>query len=185
MRISVLSNDLPEPNYYRRSSDAAVQRPPYIFCKQDGSVSLSHSPPKKPCLSPFPLSHNLFFSLLFRAGANPWRIVDQIRNKLKIPAAALQIPIGAEDAFEGVIDLVRWKVIRHEGKQGYVPVWFSTTPEGKHFLTFFFAIAKKSSRAMIYLQSSSSRPRASGLSLSRLWRMWTTTLPSSSWKRSL
>ncbi len=53
-----------------------------------------------------------------RPGANPWRIVDQIRQKLKIAAAAVQVPIGVEDELRGVVDLVRWKAIYHEGEKG-------------------------------------------------------------------
>jgi elongation factor G len=49
-------------------------------------------------------------------------VIDQIRRKLRIPAAALQIPIGSEEALEGLIDLVRMKSIRHAGSQGYVPL---------------------------------------------------------------
>lgn len=52
------------------------------------------------------------------AGANPFRIVNQIRQKLRMPAAALQIPIGAEDGFKGVVDLVRWKAVYNEGVKG-------------------------------------------------------------------
>jgi elongation factor G len=63
------------------------------------------------------------------AGANPFRIVNQIRQKLRMPAAAVQIPIGTENNFEGVIDLVRWKAIYNEGVKGCatkrtIPVWF-------------------------------------------------------------
>jgi elongation factor G len=43
-----------------------------------------------------------------RPAANPWRIVNQIRSKLRIPAAAVQVPIGIEDEFKGVVDLVHW-----------------------------------------------------------------------------
>jgi elongation factor G len=55
-----------------------------------------------------------------RAGANPWRVVNQIRTKLRIPAAALQVPIGVEDELKGVVDLVRWKAIYNEGLKGFV-----------------------------------------------------------------
>ena len=55
-----------------------------------------------------------------RAGANPWRVVNQIRTKLRIPAAAVQIPIGVEDELKGVVDLVRWKAIYNQGQKGYV-----------------------------------------------------------------
>ncbi|ORX49145.1 translation elongation factor G [Hesseltinella vesiculosa] len=59
-----------------------------------------------------------FINKMDRAGANPFRIVDQLRNKLKLTAAAVQIPIGAEDQFQGVVDLVRWKAYYNEGDSG-------------------------------------------------------------------
>ncbi|KAJ1990914.1 Elongation factor G, mitochondrial [Coemansia spiralis] len=59
-----------------------------------------------------------FINKMDRAGANPTRIIDQIRNKLKIPAAALQVPIGAEDAFEGVVDILSKKAIYNRGTRG-------------------------------------------------------------------
>lgn len=61
-----------------------------------------------------------FINKMDRAGANPWRVIDQVRSKLKMPAAAVQVPIGAEDAFEGLIDLIRWKTIYNEGEKGSV-----------------------------------------------------------------
>ncbi|CAG8506661.1 12694_t:CDS:10 [Ambispora leptoticha] len=59
-----------------------------------------------------------FINKLDRIGANPFNIIDQIRQKLKIPAAALQIPIGVEDEFKGVVDLIRWKALYNEGNRG-------------------------------------------------------------------
>jgi elongation factor G len=56
-----------------------------------------------------------------RAGANPWRVVNQIRTKLRMPAAAVHVPIGVEDELEGVVDLVRWKAIYNQGHKGYAP----------------------------------------------------------------
>jgi elongation factor G len=61
-----------------------------------------------------------FINKMDRAGANPWRVIDQVRNKLKMRAAAVQIPIGSEDVFEGVVDLVRWKAVYNEGDKGIV-----------------------------------------------------------------
>lgn len=54
------------------------------------------------------------------AGANPWKVVEALRTKLKMHAAALQIPMGAEDNFKGVIDLLKWKALSFEGIDGYV-----------------------------------------------------------------
>lgn len=55
-----------------------------------------------------------------RPGADPWRIVNQIRTKLRIPAAAVQVPIGVEDEFKGVVDLVNMKAIYNQGAKGCV-----------------------------------------------------------------
>ncbi|KAL1847058.1 Elongation factor G, mitochondrial [Paecilomyces lecythidis] len=59
-----------------------------------------------------------FINKMDRMGANPFKAIDQINNKLKIPAAAVQVPIGAEDEFEGVVDLIRMKAIYNEGSRG-------------------------------------------------------------------
>ncbi|KAI9333314.1 P-loop containing nucleoside triphosphate hydrolase protein [Obelidium mucronatum] len=59
-----------------------------------------------------------FVNKMDRAGANPWRIIDQLRTKLKLTAAAVQIPIGAESKLEGVVDLVKLKAYYHEGPKG-------------------------------------------------------------------
>lgn len=59
-----------------------------------------------------------FVNKMDRAGANPWKAVDGISQKLKLPAAAVQIPIGVEDQFKGVVDLIRMKAIYSEGYKG-------------------------------------------------------------------
>ncbi|CAD6891014.1 unnamed protein product [Tilletia controversa] len=61
-----------------------------------------------------------FINKMDRQGANPWRVINQIRTKLRMPAAAVQVPIGAEDDFEGVVDLIRWKALYNEGNKGTV-----------------------------------------------------------------
>ncbi|KDQ17401.1 hypothetical protein BOTBODRAFT_105891 [Botryobasidium botryosum FD-172 SS1] len=59
-----------------------------------------------------------FVNKMDRAGANPWRVIDQIRHKLRMPAAAVQVPIGVESDLKGVVDLIRWKAIYNEGVKG-------------------------------------------------------------------
>ncbi|KXT06198.1 hypothetical protein AC578_1438 [Pseudocercospora eumusae] len=61
-----------------------------------------------------------FVNKMDRAGANPWKAVDGINQKLKIPAAALQVPIGMEDNFKGVVDLIRMRAIYSEGAKGEI-----------------------------------------------------------------
>ena len=52
-----------------------------------------------------------FVNKMDRIGANFLRVVDQVRTKLGSHPVPIQIPIGAEDKFEGVADLVRMKAI--------------------------------------------------------------------------
>ncbi|MEN9705290.1 MAG: hypothetical protein RLZZ393_1169, partial [Pseudomonadota bacterium] len=52
-----------------------------------------------------------FVNKMDRAGANFQRCVDQIRSRLRANPVPIQLPIGAEDAFEGVVDLIRMKAI--------------------------------------------------------------------------
>jgi elongation factor G len=47
-----------------------------------------------------------FVNKLDRQGANPYRVSTQLREKLRLNARHVQIPIGLEDKLEGVVDLV-------------------------------------------------------------------------------
>ena len=54
-----------------------------------------------------------------RTGANFFKVYDQMRSRLKANPVPLQIPIGAEDNFEGVVDLIKMKGIYwDEASQG-------------------------------------------------------------------
>ena len=59
-----------------------------------------------------------FINKMDRMGANPFKAIEQINSKLKMPAAAVQVPIGAEDEFEGVVDLVNMKSLYNVGSSG-------------------------------------------------------------------
>jgi elongation factor G len=61
-----------------------------------------------------------FINKMDRMGANPFKAVEQINQKLRIPAAAIQVPIGSEDTFDGVVDLIRMKAIYNEGEKGTI-----------------------------------------------------------------
>jgi elongation factor G len=52
-----------------------------------------------------------FVNKMDRAGANFLRVVDMIRARLRANPIPIQLPIGAEENFEGVIDLIRMKAI--------------------------------------------------------------------------
>ena len=59
-----------------------------------------------------------FINKLDRQGANPWRVIDDLRNQLKLNAAAVQIPIGLEDKHTGVVDLITMKSYIFDGEKG-------------------------------------------------------------------
>jgi elongation factor G len=52
-----------------------------------------------------------FVNKMDRAGADYMRCVDQIKSRLQGNPVVIQLPIGAEDAFEGVVDLIRMQAI--------------------------------------------------------------------------
>jgi len=53
-----------------------------------------------------------------RSGANPFRVVNQLRDKLNHNAVAMQIPIGLEANFEGIVDLISMKAMYFDDSQG-------------------------------------------------------------------
>jgi len=59
-----------------------------------------------------------FINKLDRSGANPARVNEQLREKLSHNSVLMQIPIGLEAKFEGVIDLVTMKAVYFKGDHG-------------------------------------------------------------------
>ena len=62
-----------------------------------------------------------------RTGANPYKVTEQLRDKLNLNAIMFQIPIGLEDKHEGVVDLITMKAIyfdandKHGVRYGEIP----------------------------------------------------------------
>ena len=52
-----------------------------------------------------------FVNKMDRTGADFFKVYDQMRGRLKANPVVMQVPIGAEENFQGVIDLVRMKAI--------------------------------------------------------------------------
>jgi elongation factor G len=61
-----------------------------------------------------------FINKLDRSGANPLRVVEQLREKLKHNAVLMQLPIGLESEFEGIVDLVYMKAVYFDGPHGEI-----------------------------------------------------------------
>ncbi|PGH14062.1 elongation factor G, mitochondrial [Polytolypa hystricis UAMH7299] len=70
-----------------------------------------------------------FVNKMDRMGANPFKAIEQVNQKLKIAAAAVQVPIGREDELKGVVDIIRMKAIYNEGPKGEIVVETDEIPE--------------------------------------------------------
>jgi len=55
-----------------------------------------------------------------RTGANPFRVAEQLRDKLKLNAVLMQLPIGLEADHQGVVDLVTMKALYFDGPNGEI-----------------------------------------------------------------
>ena len=59
-----------------------------------------------------------FINKCDRTGANPYRVVNQMREKLHLNAVMVELPIGLEDRLEGVVDLINMKAIYFDEPNG-------------------------------------------------------------------
>jgi elongation factor G len=59
-----------------------------------------------------------FVNKLDRTGADFWRVVDSIRDRLGANPVPVQVPIGVEDQFRGVIDLINMRAITYGNDLG-------------------------------------------------------------------
>ena len=59
-----------------------------------------------------------FINKCDRTGANPYRVTQQLRDKLDLNAVMIQLPIGLESDLEGIIDLVSMTAVYFDGDQG-------------------------------------------------------------------
>ncbi|MBN3872224.1 elongation factor G [Nostoc sp. JL33] len=59
-----------------------------------------------------------FINKMDRTGANFYKVHDQIRDRLRANAIAIQLPIGSENDFRGIVDLVRQRAYVYANDQG-------------------------------------------------------------------
>ncbi|MBN2627300.1 MAG: elongation factor G [Spirochaetales bacterium] len=53
-----------------------------------------------------------------RTGANPYKVCDQLKEKLNLNSCMMQVPIGLEEKLEGMVDLVTMKAMYFDGNDG-------------------------------------------------------------------
>jgi elongation factor G len=88
-----------------RVLDSAVA----LFCAVSGVQPQSETVWRQ--MNKYGVPRIAFVNKMDRAGANYFRCIEQIRSRLRANPLPIQIPIGAEDTFEGVVDLIRMKAI--------------------------------------------------------------------------
>ena len=80
-----------------------------VFCAVSGVQPQSETVWRQ--MNKYKVPRIAFVNKMDRAGANFLRCVEQIRTRLKGNPVVIQLPIGAEENFEGVVDLIRMKSI--------------------------------------------------------------------------
>ena len=86
-----------------RVLDGAVS----VFCSVGGVQPQSETVWRQ--ANKYAVPRIVFVNKMDRIGANFFNVESQIRNRLKANPVPIQIPIGAEDNFRGVVDLVKMK----------------------------------------------------------------------------
>jgi len=99
-----------------RVLDSAVA----VFCAVAGVQPQSETVWRQ--MNKYKVPRIAFVNKMDRAGANFLRCVDQIKTRLRGVPVPIQLPIGAEDTFEGVVDLIRMKEI-----------WWDPATQGTRF----------------------------------------------------
>jgi elongation factor G len=59
-----------------------------------------------------------FINKLDRSGANPFRVTEALKDKLRLNAVLINLPIGLEEKHQGVVDLIKMKAYYNEGDDG-------------------------------------------------------------------
>ena len=60
----------------------------------------------------------IFVNKMDRTGANFYKVYEQVRDRLRTNAVAIQLPIGSESNFQGIIDLVKMRAYIYNNDQG-------------------------------------------------------------------
>ena len=87
-----------------------------VFCAVGGVQSQSITVDRQ--MSRYKVPYIAFINKCDRVGSDPFKAIDQIKEKLGRNAVAIQIPIGLEANLKGVVDLVLMKAFYFDGQNG-------------------------------------------------------------------
>jgi elongation factor G len=97
-----------------------------VFCAVGGVESQSETVWRQ--ANKYNIPRMAFINKMDRLGADFFRVVDQIKNNLKTNPLPLQIPIGREENFEGVVDLIKMKSIYWDKKNSGISFEYRDIP---------------------------------------------------------
>ena len=87
-----------------------------VLCGTSGVQSQSYTVDRQ--MRRYNVPRLAFINKLDRAGADPARVTHQLKEKLRHNTITIQLPIGAEADFEGIIDLIKQKAFYFDGDNG-------------------------------------------------------------------
>ena len=109
-RINIIDTPGPRRLHDRsRAQPARARQRRAVFCAVAGVQPQSETVWRQ--MNRYGVPRIAFVNKMDRAGANFLRCVEQIKTRLRGNPVPMQLPIGAEDKFEGVVDLIRMKSI--------------------------------------------------------------------------
>merc|ERR1711990_406605 len=97
-----------------------------VFCAVGGVESQSETVWRQ--ANKYNIPRMAFINKMDRLGADFFRVVSQIKNNLKTNPLPLQIPIGKEENFQGVVDLVKMKSINWDNKNSGISFEYGNIP---------------------------------------------------------
>jgi len=97
-----------------------------VLCAVGGVQSQSFTVDRQ--MNRYKVPRIAFVNKCDRAGADPYKVTEQLRTRLNHNAVMLQIPIGLESEFSGVVDLVSMKAYYFKGPHGDEVKWGEIPP---------------------------------------------------------
>ncbi len=88
-----------------------------VLCSVGGVQSQSITVDRQ--LKRYSVPRLAFVNKCDRAGANPYRVKDQLRDKLNLNSVMMQVPIGLEEKHEGMVDLITMKALYFDGDEQF------------------------------------------------------------------
>ncbi len=99
-----------------------------VLCSVGGVQSQSITVDRQ--LKRYSVPRLAFVNKCDRTGANPYKVKDQLKEKLGLNAVMMQVPIGLEDKHEGVIDLISMKALYFNGGEDGISQVEKDIPSG-------------------------------------------------------